>query len=81
MLNKIIQDNMIANDNRKLRRIIDFIKINPSNRDAYIELAVDNACKLICNTSKRLTITNLNFDLLINYLILLSGECIVGMNA
>ncbi len=41
MLNKIIQNSLISNDNRKLSRIIDLIKLNPVNRDAYISLAVE----------------------------------------
>ncbi len=41
MLNKIFHDDMISNDSRKLGRIVEYIKLNPLNRDAYIGLAVE----------------------------------------
>ncbi|HNX23419.1 MAG TPA: hypothetical protein PKG60_05185 [Spirochaetota bacterium] len=41
MLNKIIKNSRTADDNGKLTGIIDMIKLNPANRETYIELAVE----------------------------------------
>ena len=41
MLNKIIKNNTLSDNNEKLKKIVDFIKAHPANREAYILLAVE----------------------------------------